>query len=192
MSNKSMQSFISRRAVLKGTAAIAAVSGMRAIPAFGQTDKKIVLSTWGGDYAKLLTKHVSVPVLGPRGWAVVNDEAQVVQRKAKTVAEKRLPRGTSDVQALTATDIAEMAEYDVLDRLDLSKIKNAPHIIKTFSIADSPYFSPHIYSGKVVLYNPKMIKDVPKGLASLWDPKNQGKVGAVGIRHVYRTMADEL
>jgi putative spermidine/putrescine transport system substrate-binding protein len=192
MSNKTMQSHFSRRGVLKGAAAAAGLSALGAFPAFGQADKKIVLSTWGGDYAKLLTKHVSTPVLGPRGWTVVNDEAQVTQRKAKTVAEKRLPKGTSDVQALTATDIAEMTEYGVLEPLDLSKLKNGPHIIKTFSIADSPYFSPHIYSGKVVLYNPKLIKDVPKGMDSLWDPKNQGKVGIVDIQHVYTTMAAAL
>ena len=64
--------------------------------------------------------------------------------------------------------------------------------MKTFSIADSPLFSPHIYSGKVVLYNPKLIKDVPKGMDSLWDPKNQGKVGIVDIQHVYTTMAAAL
>ena len=73
MSNKSMQLFISRRDVLKGAAAGAGLGTLGAFPAFGQTDKKIVLSTWGGDYANLLTKHVSVPVLGPRGWTVVND-----------------------------------------------------------------------------------------------------------------------
>ena len=122
----------------------------------------------------------------------MNDEAQVVQRKAKTVAEKRLPTGTSDVQALTATDVAEMAGSDSLEKLDLSKLKNAKNIIKTFSIADSPYFSPHIYSGKVVLYNPKLIKDVPTGMDSLWDSKNQGKVGIVDIQHVYTTMAAAL
>ena len=123
---------------------------------------------------------------------MVNDEAQVVQRKAKTVAEKRLPKGTSDVQALTATDIAELTEFGVLEPLDLSRLKNAPNIIKTFSIADSPLFSPHIYSGKVVLYNPKLIKDVPKGMDAMWDPKNQGKVGIVDIQHVYTTMAAAL
>ena len=56
-------------------------------------DKRIVLSTWGGDYAKLLTKHISVPLLAPKGWNVVNDEAQVTQRKAKVLAERRLPQG---------------------------------------------------------------------------------------------------
>lgn len=190
--SKLTKSQITRRSALKGASALACAGALGSFPAIAQSSKRIVLSTWGGDYAKLLTKHISVPVLAPRGWDVVNDEAQVTQRKAKTVAERRLPRGTSDVQALTATDVAEMAGMDVLEKLDLSRLKNAKNLIKTFSIADSPYFSPHIYSGKVVLYNPKMIKEVPTGIDSLWDPKNQGKVGIVDIQHVYTTMAAAL
>jgi putative spermidine/putrescine transport system substrate-binding protein len=184
--------YISRRTALQGAAAIASVNALGAFPTFAQTDKRIVLSTWGGDYAKLLTKHISVPVLGPKGWNVINDEAQVTQRKAKVVAERRLPRGTSDVQALTATDVAEMTEMGVLEKLDIPKINSSKNIIKTFSIADSPYFSPHIYSGKVVLYNPKLIKNAPTGMDSMWDPKNRGKVGIVDIQHVYTTMAAAL
>ncbi len=190
--------FISRRSVLQGAAAVAGAGALNAstlgvFPALGQaTDKKIILGTWGGDYSKLLTKHISTPVLGPKGWSVVNDEAQVQQRKTKTIAEKRLPKGTADVQALTATDIAELSNVDVLEKLDLTRFKNSNNIIKTFSIADSPYLSPHIYSGKVVLYNPKLIKKVPTGIADLWDPANQGKVGVVDIQHVYTTMAAAL
>jgi len=192
MSSKTTQSHISRRSVLKGAAAAAGLGALEPFSAFAQADKKIVVSTWGGDYSNLLTKHVSNVVLVPKGWSVVNDEAQVVQRKAKTMAERRLPKGTSDVQAFAATDIAELAETGVLEPLDASRMKNSPNIIKTFSIADSPLFSPHIYSGKVVLYNPKLIKDVPKGIDALWDPKNQGKVGIVDIQHVYTTMAAAL
>ena len=185
--------YISRRRALEGAAALAAASTFGAVgPAQAQADKKIVLSTWGGDYSALLTKHISTPLLAPKGWAVVNDEAQSPQRKIKTIAEKRLPRGTSDIQALAATDIGELAEVDTLEKLDLSRIANAKHLIKTFSIAESPYFSPHIYSGKVVLYNPKLIKDPPKGIADLWDPKHQGKVGVVDIQHNYTTMAAAL
>jgi putative spermidine/putrescine transport system substrate-binding protein len=184
---------ISRRGALKGAMSVAGIGALGTLPVWAQAaDKKIVLSTWGGDYAKLLTKHISTPVLTPKGWEVVNDEAQVVQRKAKTVAERRLPKGTSDIQALTATDVAEMAVVDVLDKLDLARLKNAKNIIKTFSIADSPYFSPHIYSGKVVLYNPKLIKNAPTGIDALWDSENQGKVGIVDIQHVYTTMAAAL
>src|SRR5262245_41431742 len=99
---------ISRRDALKAAGAVAGIAALGAGPASGQANKRIVLSTWGGDYAKLLTKHISNPVLAPKGWEVINDEAQVTQRKAKTIAERRLPKGTSDVQAFTATDIAEM------------------------------------------------------------------------------------
>ena len=184
--------YISRRTTLKGAAALAGAGALGAMPAWAQADKKIVLSTWGGDYSKLLTKNISTPILAPKGWTVVNDEAGSPQRKTKTIAEKRLPKGTSDIQALAATDVGEMVDAETLEKLDLSKLKNAKNLIKTFSIADSPYFSPHIYSGKVVLYNPKMIKDAPKGMDSLWDPKNQGKVGVVDIQHVYTTMAAAL
>jgi putative spermidine/putrescine transport system substrate-binding protein len=185
--------YISRRDVLKGAGVLAGVSAV-GTPATGyaQGDKKVVLSTWGGDYSNLLTKHISTPHMGPKGWQVVNDEGQSPQRKIKTIAEKRLPKGTSDIQALAATDIPELAEVDVLEKLDPSRLSNARHVIKTFSIAESPYFSPHIYSGKVVLYNPKLIKDPPKGIADLWDPKNQGKVGVVDIQHNYTTMAAAL
>ena len=95
---------VSRRDTLKAAAALAA-TGTFPFAAKGQTPgKKIVLSTWGGDYAKLLTKHISAPAMAPKGWDVVNDEAQVVQRKAKTLAEKRLPTGTSDAPGLDAPD----------------------------------------------------------------------------------------
>lgn len=182
-----------RRDLLAGAAAATGLYALRARPGRAQAaNKRVVLSTWGGDYGNLLTKHLATPVLAPQGWDVVKDEAVVAQRKTKTVAEKRLPKGTSDVQALTATDIVELRDQDVLEKLDLSRLKNASTIIKTFSIADSPYFSPHIYSGKVVLYNPKMIKDVPTGMDSLWDEKNQGKVGIVDIQHNYTTMAAAL
>jgi len=185
-------SLISRREAVTGV-----LAGVAAVPAAvrsgrAQASRNIVLATWGGDYANLLTKHVSGPVLGPRGWTVINDEANVTQRKAKVLAERRLPVGTSDVQALTATDVAEMTLVGTLDKLDLSKVANSKNILKTFSIADSPYFSPHIYSGNVVVYNPKLIADVPTGMDALWDAKNRGKVGIVDIQHVYTTMSAAL
>ena len=51
--------YISRRTALQGAAAIAGVGALGAFPAHAQADKRIVLSTWGGDYAKLLTKHAA-------------------------------------------------------------------------------------------------------------------------------------
>ncbi len=184
--------YISRRSALTGAAAIAGTAAFGTSPSWAQANKRIVLSTWGGDYSDLLTKNISKPLMAPKGWEVVNDEAGSPQRITKVMAERRLPKGSSDIQALAATDIGQLIDADLLEKIDLSKIPNSKNVLKTFSIADSPYFSPHIYSGKVVLYNPKMIPNTPTGLADLWDPKNQGKVGIVDIQHNYVTMAAAL
>jgi len=184
--------YFSRRGVLAGSAALAGASMLGGPSAQAQANKRVVLSTWGGDYAELLTKNISKPLMAPKGWEVVNDEAGSPQRITKVIAERRLPKGSSDIQALAATDIGQLIEGDMLEKLDQSKIPNSKNVLKTFSIADSPYFSPHIYSGKVVLYNPKMIANPPTGLGDLWDAKNQGKVGIVDIQHNYVTMAAAL
>lgn len=183
---------ITRRKALQTAAALAGAGILGPIPAWAQAKGKIVLSTWGGDYSNLLTKNISTPVLTPQGWQVVNDEAGAPQRKTKTIAEKRLPKGTSDIQAFAATDVGELVQADTLEKIDTAKLKNARNLVKTFSIADSPYFSPHIFSGKVVLYNPKLISPAPTALADLWNPKHQGKVGVVDIQFVYMTMAAAL
>ena len=85
---------LKRRAVLGGTAAFAigAPSIVRA-----QDNKRIVVGTWGGDYSRLLAKNIETPLLAPKGWDVVKDEAGDPARRAKMVAEKALRRGTSDV-----------------------------------------------------------------------------------------------
>ena len=172
---------------------LAGSSALGAVPGLGQADKKIVLSTWGGDYAKLLTKHVSTPVLAPKGWEVVNDEAQVVaaqgkDRRREAPAEGHVRRAGADRDRYRRNDRSRTCWR--------SSIFPSSRMQRTSSRRSaSPtrrYFSPHIYSGKVVLYNPKLIKDVPTGMDSLWDPKNQGKVGIVDIQHVYTTMAAAL
>ncbi len=63
---------------------------------------RIVVGTWGGDYARLLNKNIEKPFLIPDGWEVVQDQAGDPQRRSKMLAEKRLPRGTTDVQGLSA------------------------------------------------------------------------------------------
>lgn len=185
---------ISRRGALKGAAA-AAIAGAGALgavtPAWAQANKKIVVATWGGDYSNLLAKNIT-SIMKPAGWEVTNDDAGSAQRRAKVMAEARLPKGSSDIQALASTDIPDLIEAGLLEKLDQSKFTNSKNILPLFSMAEFPYFSPHIYSGKVVLYNPKMITTPPTGIADLWDPKNQGKVGIVDIQHNYTTMAAAL
>lgn len=98
--------YFSRRGVLAGSAALAGATLLGAPSARAQANKRVVLSTWGGDYAELLTKNISKPLMAPKGWEVVNDEAGSPQRITKVIAERRLPKGSSDIQALAATTSA--------------------------------------------------------------------------------------
>ena len=117
---------INRRAALGGAAALAAGA---ALPAHAQDNKRIVVGTWGGDYSRLLAKNIETPLLAPKGWDVVKDEANDPPRRAKMLAEKSLRRGTSDIQGLSAANMFEMNEQGVLEQIDYSKLPNAKNLI---------------------------------------------------------------
>lgn len=168
-----------RRDLLKGAgaAALAAATGM---PAFAQSGGRVVVGTWGGDYARLLTKNVEDPILKPKGLEVVQDQAGDAPRRAKMVAERRLPRGTVDIQGLSAANMYEMNEAGVLEQIDYSKLPNAKNLLPTMKY---PYGMGHIYSGNVVIYNPKIISPAPKGFKDWLDPKWGSKIGFIDIQY---------
>jgi putative spermidine/putrescine transport system substrate-binding protein len=173
-----MAFMINRRTALAGAAALAAS------PAAAQ-DKKVIIGTWGGDYSRLLTKNVTPLV---KGWEVVHAEEQVDPRKAKMMAEKVLRRGTSDVQALSANDMYEMDQQGLTEQLDYSKMPNAANLMPTMKYK---YGIGHIYSGKVVLYNPDMMA-APTGFADTLDPKHGNKLGIIDIQRQYNMVAAAL
>ncbi len=74
-----------RRDLLKGTAA-AALAATTGMPALAQSGGRVVVGTWGGDYARLLTKNIEDPILKPKGIEVVQDQAGDAPRRAKMVA----------------------------------------------------------------------------------------------------------
>jgi putative spermidine/putrescine transport system substrate-binding protein len=171
---------LTRRRFVKGLAVGAgAVTLGRA--GQGAAADKMVLGTWGGDYSKLLTQNVETPLLTPKGIEVVHDIAGDPQRKAKLVAEQRLPRGTTDLQALSAAGSREMFNAGVLDTIDYTKLSNAPNLLAPMK---TPYSVGHIYSGQVILYNPSMIGPAPTSYNDLWDPRHAGKVGIIDIQYV--------
>ena len=98
--------------------------GAAAMPAFGaggdnaQARGRVVVGTWGGDYARLLTKNIEEPILKPQGWDVVQDQASDAPRRAKMVAERRLPRGTVDIQGFSAANMHEMGDAGVAEEID--------------------------------------------------------------------------
>lgn len=168
-----------RRELLKGAGA-AALAAAAGTPALAQSAGRVVVGTWGGDYARLLTKNIEDPILKPKGIEVVQDQAGDAPRRAKMVAEKRLPRGTVDIQGLSAANMFEMNEAGVLEPLDYSKIPNAKNLLPTMKY---PYGIGHIYSGNVVIYNPKLINPAPTGFKDWLDPKHGNKIGFIDIQY---------
>jgi putative spermidine/putrescine transport system substrate-binding protein len=181
---------INRRTALGGAAALAAgtLAAGAALPVRAQDNKRIVIGTWGGDYSRLLTKNINTPLLAPAKWECVNAEENADPRKAKMMAEKSLRRGTSDVQGLSANDMYDMNVQGLAEQLDYSKMPNAKNLIPAMKY---PYGIGHIYSGKVVLYNPDMMA-APQGFADTLDPKHGNKLGIIDIQRQYNMVAAAL
>ena len=183
-----MAFMINRRTALGSALGGAAALAASGLPAAAQESKRIVVGTWGGDYSKLLAKHIETPLLVPKGWDPVKDEANDPPRRAKVLAEKSMRRGSSDVQGVSAANMYEMNEQGTLEQLDYSKLPNSKNLIPAMKY---PYGIGHIYSGKVVLYNPKLM-EAPTGFADALDPKHGNKLGIIDIQYQYTMLAAGL
>ncbi len=183
---------LNRRDTLKGlglAAGAAALPAGLAAPARAQAGGRVVVGTWGGDYAKLLTKNVEEPFLKPKGFEVVQDIGDDKVRRTKLTAEQRLPRGTADIQGFSAAQMFEMNEAGALLQIDYSKLSNAGNIMPDMKYA---YGIGHIYSGKVVVYNPKLITPAPTSYKDGFDPKYGNKLGFIDIQYQFVMLAAAL
>ena len=181
---------ITRRRLLKATGALAGASALGGLsPAFAQSGGRVVLGTWGGDYSKLLAKNIDTPLMVPKKYEVVHDIGGDSERRAKMRAEARLPRGTSDLQGLSAAQMYEMNEAGLCLPIDYAKIPNSKFLLPQMKY---PYGVGHIYSGKVILYNPKLITTPPTSFADALDPKHGNKLGIIDIQYQFTMMAAGL
>ncbi|RXT54729.1 hypothetical protein B6S44_14020 [Bosea sp. Tri-44] len=179
---------IDRRDILKAAGAAALLPALGGA-AQAQSGGKVVVGTWGGDYARLLTKNIEEPLLKPKGLEVVQDQAADSPRRAKMVAERRLPRGTADIQGFSSAQMFEMNEAGVLEQLDYSKLPNAKNLIPSMKY---PYGIGQIYSGKVVVYNPRLITPAPTSFKDAFDPKHGNKSGIIDIQYQFVMIAASL
>lgn len=182
---------ISRRQLMQGAAAAGGLAALGTMPSAAQAQSKgkVVVGTWGGDYARLLHKNIEAPLLIPQGWEVVQDQAGDPQRRSKMLAEKRLPRGTTDIQGLSAVNMYQMHDAGVIAEIDYSKIPNAKYLLESMKY---PYGVGHIYSGKVGVYNPKAIKTAPASYKDVFDPKWGDKLAIIDIQYQYTLVAAAL
>ncbi|MFZ4530784.1 MAG: extracellular solute-binding protein [Alsobacter sp.] len=181
-----------RRDTLKGLGLAAGAAA--GLPLIGRDralaqQARVVVGTWGGDYARLLTKNIEDPILKPKGVEVAQDQAADGPRRAKMVAERRLPRGTVDIQGFSSSNMYEMQEAGVLEQLDYSKLPNAANLVPSMKY---PYGIGQIYSGKVVVYNPKMITPAPTSFKDAFDPRHGNKIGIIDIQYQYVMLAAAL
>jgi putative spermidine/putrescine transport system substrate-binding protein len=179
----------SRRLVLQGAAAVGATALGLPFAARAQSKGRIVVGTAGGDYERLVTKHIEQPHLIPAGWDVVHDVAADLDRRNKMIAEARLPRGTSDVQGLSALAWYQLGEAGVLAEIDYSRLKNAEHLLPSMKY---PYGAASGYTGKVALYNPDLIEAPPTSYKDVLDPKHGKKLGIIDIQYQYVMAAAAL
>jgi putative spermidine/putrescine transport system substrate-binding protein len=181
---------ISRRDLMAGAAGLVGASVLCTfVPRHARAAGSMVLGTWGGDYARLLSENVEQPLLEPQDVQVVHDINGDPERRAKLLAERRLPRGTTDLQALSAAGSYEMWAQDVLQPVNYDQIPNASNLLDKMS---TEYAVGHIYSGKVILYNPDLVDPPPTRFADLWNPTYQGKVGIIDIQYQFTLLAAAL
>jgi putative spermidine/putrescine transport system substrate-binding protein len=184
----------SRRQVLKGAATLGAgglagfLSGAQE-SARAQSKGKIVVGTWGGDYARLLNKNIDQPILIKDGWEVIQDQAGDPERRSKMLAERRLPRGTTDIQGLSALNMYQMHDAAVVDAIDYGKLRNASNLLASMKY---PYGVGHIYSGKVGVHNSKVVATAPKSYKEIFDPKHGNKLGIIDIQYQYTLVCAAL
>ncbi len=118
-----------RRQIIGGAAAAGVAAAAWPGASRAQAKGRIVVGTWGGDYARLLNKNIDEPILKKAGWEVVQDQAGDPQRRSKMLAEARLPRGTSDVQALSALNMYQMHDAGTVLPVDYGKVKNTANLL---------------------------------------------------------------
>ncbi|ANF57184.1 ABC transporter substrate-binding protein [Halotalea alkalilenta] len=178
---------IDRRRVLTGAAAGVAALAM---PSFtrAQAAGTVVVGTWGGDYAQLLNKNVEQPFLISQGWRVIQDQAGDPERRSKMIAERRLPRGSTDIQGLNGPNMYQVYELGLTQEIDYSRIPNAQNLQPGFRF---DYCVPHIYSAMVVNYNPDAV-DAPDSYAKAFDPSHGNRLGFIDIQYQYTISAAAL
>lgn len=171
-----MRHSLNRRQLLASTGLAAGGLALTAagVGAQSLSCSDVNVGTWGGDYQDLLIANFEKRVLGGLKVEVAHDVANAPPRKTKLVTERTARKGTMDVALLSESDMYEVYKAGVFEELDYSKLKNGANIIPALRRS---YSIPHIYSGKIILYNPNKVSPAPTSYADLWDPKYKGRVG---------------
>ncbi|MBB5693272.1 extracellular solute-binding protein [Muricoccus pecuniae] len=178
----------SRRHILGLGAAAAALPFMPHV-ARAQAGGRLVVSTWGGDYANLLGSNIDKPILGPKNIEVTQDVGTEPARIAKLIAQRRLPRGNVDIICAQAPASYDLNEAGLLEPLDEGKVPNMRHILPELR---TNYALPHIFSPQIFIYNTERVQQPPTTFNDLMADRFKGKVGILDNSFIYVVMAAAL
>ena len=161
-----------RRLSTIGAAGLACPAIVSALSAHAQSGE-LRVANWGGDWNERVINAFEGPFINSKGIKIVHELTLPPERKAKLLAERRLPRGSIDVAWLSDADGFEMNEAGVLEPLDIARIPNWKFIDEKLRV---PYMVTWIYGGIVLMYNPTKVPE-PTSFADLWNPKWADRVG---------------
>jgi putative spermidine/putrescine transport system substrate-binding protein len=164
---------ISRREFASLGASLLAVSQLMPDKARAQAAGELRVANWGGDWNERVGKAFETPFVTSKGIEIIHELNNPPERKAKLLAERRLPRGSIDVVWLSDADAYEMEQAGVLEPIDQARIPNWKYIDPKLQV---PHIVTWIYGGVVLMYNPKMVPE-PTSFADLWNPKYENRVG---------------
>jgi putative spermidine/putrescine transport system substrate-binding protein len=164
------------------------VGASRVRPARAPANPHIVVGTFRGDYARLLTAKIETPLLATQGWRVTQHEADDAVRRAQILDERDRAHGSTDLQRLSVAFMQEMNAAGALEALDYGRIPNAAHLLPEMRF---PFGIGHIYSGKVILYNPKLVAR-PARFAEALDPRHGDRLGIIDVQYHHTMMAASL
>jgi putative spermidine/putrescine transport system substrate-binding protein len=136
--------------------------------------ERVVISTQGGDYARLLHEIIDTPLVQLAGIEVVQDIGDESARAAKLYAGRSLARGQIDVSSNSAAIDYKLAAADLLEPLHNGNVPNLVHVLPALR---SPFIAPQFYSPQVLVYNPVAVPVPPASFTDLLDPRYHGKVG---------------
>ncbi|ONG47234.1 hypothetical protein BKE38_24395, partial [Pseudoroseomonas deserti] len=177
-----------RRGLLRLGAGAATLPLMPAIVR-AQASGRCVVSTWGGDYGNLLTANIEAPLLQPKGIDCVQDAGTEPARIAKSIAQRRLPRGNVDVICVQAPAAYDLEAAGMLEPLDESRVPNLKHVMPSLKSGQS---IPHIFSPQVIAYNPERVTTPPTTYSDIELEQFRGKVGILDNSYIWVAMAAAL
>jgi putative spermidine/putrescine transport system substrate-binding protein len=149
---------------------------------------RVVVGTWGGDFAKAIEATIGVAVKKANGAEYVADVGAAGARKARLMAEQTRPVGGTDIVCLDNVDMYLMSKLGLLAPLDTRAMPNAANVIAGFA---HDYSVPLAFSGKVIVYNPDKMP-APKSYRDLWSGAYAGRIGLADLLAVHNIEAAAL